>query len=511
AGYKAGKWGQYLRAPDVYFNLMDRCGDRMAPMYEVAEVKFGFKTGVDKFFCVRDVTEDEVRKADSTEAFQKKWAISPDQTKRLRVIRDGEGGLHLVEARYLEPEFHRLTEATRIVVKARDVKKMVINAPVARARLRGTHLGRYVAYAEGKGWHKGSTVASRARTRPWYDLGLLPKGERAQMFWPMAQQYRHVVSWNGDGMPSNHNLFDVWASEGIDARVLWGVLNSTVVALTKHQFGRPAGIEGSLKTEVVDAKMMLVPDPRAAAADVQRRVVEAAEVVAGRRVARMLPEEFELEDRQRLDDAVLELMGIDDAEERQEFRKQIYSALDEMYRATRERELVAQRDRARAARRGRNTPAEMAEDIWEEHYNTLGLVQFPEDFVQRWTDSEFIDLPDGQVEPGIAMMETGRQLRVGTIRVGGTTGIVMDVGSLEKGLFLKALAECGHYGSVRVPNEEECVDANREFERYKSDLAQRFATLAAQRTRDERRQRPIVAALMRKALAWRHEHSPSGD
>jgi type I restriction-modification system DNA methylase subunit len=326
--YRAGKWGQYLRAPDVYFDLLDRCDDRLVPMYEVADVKRGFTSGVDRFFCVRDVTQDELKRTGSAQAFQIKWAIEPGDTEKIRIIRDGEGGLHLVEARYLEPEFHRLTEANRIVVTAQDVKKKVINAPVARAGLRGTRLARYVAYGEGKGWQQGSTVSSRAKTRPWYDLGLLPKSERAQMFWPMSQQYRHLVPWNEDGMPCNHRLFDIWARQGIDGRLLWGVLNSTVVALSKHQFGRLAGIEGNLDTEVIDVKMMLLPDLRTASAAMAKRIVEAAEDLSKRTVARTLRDEFTLEDRQRLDDGVLELLGLENDGERKELRARIYAAMD---------------------------------------------------------------------------------------------------------------------------------------------------------------------------------------
>jgi hypothetical protein len=105
-------------------------------------------------------------------------------------------------------------------------------------------------------------------------------------------------------------------------------------------------------------------------------------------------------------------------------------------------------------------------------------------------------------------METGRQIRVGTIRVCGSTGAVMDVGTLDKARFLQALAECGRYGSVRVPNDHECKRAYQEFHRYKQELEERFRALAGQRTRDPRTQRQITAALTRRALAWRGEGTP---
>jgi hypothetical protein len=69
--------------------------------------------------------------------------------------------------------------------------------------------------------------------------------------------------------------------------------------------------------------------------------------------------------------------------------------------------------------------------------------------------------------------------------------------------FLQVLAECGRYGSVRVPNDDECESAYQEFNQYKKELFQQFEALAGQRTRDQYRQRQIVAALMRKALSWR--------
>jgi hypothetical protein len=57
-----GKWGIYLRAPDIFFKLLDRCGSRLVPLGQIAEIRFGVKSGADDFFFVRDVTEDEIHK-----------------------------------------------------------------------------------------------------------------------------------------------------------------------------------------------------------------------------------------------------------------------------------------------------------------------------------------------------------------------------------------------------------------------------------------------------------------
>ena len=501
--YPGGKWGQQVRGPDSWFELMERARGRMAPLHELALVRFGFKTGADRFFCVRDVTRRHLDDIKDHQAFFNRWGISREDTQRVRIVRDGMNVEHLVEKRYLEPELHSLMEVKRAVVRRGDVQRMVINARVSRARLRGTHFADYVAYAERQDWHTGSTIASRARTRPWYDLGLLPKSERADMFWPMAQQYRHIVPVNKDSLPANHNLFDLWADEGVSPNLVWAALNSTMVALSKHQFGRAAGIEGNLKTEVVDVNMMLVPDVRKASPEASAQAIDACERISQRNAKRFLYEEFALDDRRDLDDAVLQILGFEDADERAALRDRLYRDVTDLQQAIREREIIAQRDRAKASRRGELSSQDIANELWAEHRTELALLQFPEDFVLLSREGEPFDLPQGEVEVGIALIDTGGLLKAGTIRVGGPNGEIMEVGSVSRARYLEALALCRHSGQVRLPADERCDEAVSAFDQYRIELRRRCSELADTRTRDQRRQQAIVNALLRRALQWR--------
>ena len=143
------------------------------------------------------------------------------------------------------------------------------------------------------------------------------------MFWTKSQQYRHVVPLNKDRLPANSNLYDVWALDSTLTELLWAVLNSTVAALFKHQFGRAAGVEGNLKTEVVDVNMLLVPDVRRASPEAAARAVAACERMSRRDARRFLYDEFTLDDRRELDDATLEILGIEGAEERTALRDKL--------------------------------------------------------------------------------------------------------------------------------------------------------------------------------------------
>ena len=325
------------------------------------------------------------------------------------------------------------------------------------------------------------------------------------MFWPMAQQYRHVIPLNVDLLPANHNLFELWAQDQDQRDVLWAVLNSTVTALSKHQFGRAAGIEGNLETEVVDAKMMLVPDIRRADPETAARAVAACRQMTGRDSLRHLYEEFELEDRRELDDATLEMLGIDDPETRSFLRERLYQDITNLQKSTRDREIIAQQDRRRSSRTTTSSPQEIADELWSEHQSALDLLEFPEDFVTRPNEGVLFDLPPGEVQVGTAMMEQDNLLRAGTVRVGGRNGEVLDVGTVSRSMFLEALSACHRSGQVRLPDDNTCEDAVNNFSQYRKELEDKCVQLAQQRTPDQHRQRTVASALLRKALQWRKE------
>ena len=499
--YTGGKWGQYVRGPDSWFELLDRARSHMTPLRELADVSRGFTSGADKFFCVRDVTQRHLDNIPDPQQFLDRWGISRKDTRRIRIVRDGEHAEHLVERRFLEPELHSLMEVKRAAVHKSDVGRMVINASLPRARLRRTHLAEYIAYAECQGWHTRATIASRGRTRPWYDLGLRPREERADMFWSKGQQYRHVIPLNRDKLPVNCALYDIWTRGNNSTESLWAILNSTFVALSKHQFSRSAGVEGNVQTDVISANMMLVPDIRKASPEAAARAVAACEQISQRHAKRYLYEEFTLDDRRDLDDATLEILGVGDAEERAALRDRLYRDFTDLQQAIREREIIAQHDR-RSTGRAASTPQDIADELWSEHESSLDLLQFPEDFVTRSNEGDAFDLPSGEIEVGGALIDIGGLLKVGKIRVGGPDGEIMDVGSVSQGRFLEALSLCHRAGQVRLPADDVCDNAVSRFDLYRQELRDNCSRLAQQRTSDQRRQRAIVNALLRRALQW---------
>ena len=160
-----------------------------------------------------------------------------------------------------EPEVHSLMEVKGFVAREEDCSRLIFLAPSPKKSLQKMAKA-YVAWGEERSVHQRSTCAQRVtKEKDWFDL---TGHRRGIAFWPKAQQYKHVVPLNSADLQANCNLYDLFPLEGVQGKALTAVLNSTLVILAKHQFGRPVGVEGNLKTEIVDVSMMLVPDLRGA-------------------------------------------------------------------------------------------------------------------------------------------------------------------------------------------------------------------------------------------------------
>ena len=254
---------------------------------------------------------------------------------------------------------------------------------------------------------------------------------------------------------------------------------------------------------MVSVNMMLVPDLRQAPPEATARAVAACEKMSQRNSLPHLYEEFEIEDRKELDDAILEMLGIEHPDEREPIRDRLYRDVEDLQKSIRDREVIAQQDRRRSSRTTISSPQDIADELWSEHQTALDLLQFPEDFVPRPNEGDSFDLPSGEVQIGTAMMDQDNLLKAGTVRVGGRNGEVLDVGTVSRSRFLEALSACHRYGLVRLPNDKICEDAVNNFNQYRNELADRCIQLAQRRTPEQQRQRTVANALLRKALQWR--------
>jgi len=193
-------------------------------------------------------------------------------------VQAGDNTLHPIESKYIKPEVHSLMQVDRPVIRANETDRVVLWASEPLAALGHSYAAKYIRWGAKQTFlsKKSEAVPVPQRTSCasrllWYDLTNVTTGS---VFWPMAQKYRHIAPANPDHLVCNHNLFYLRTAElgKNEAIAFSAVLNSTLIALLKHFYGRYAGTEGTLKTEVVDTVLMEIPDPRGVSADLAERL-----------------------------------------------------------------------------------------------------------------------------------------------------------------------------------------------------------------------------------------------
>jgi type I restriction-modification system DNA methylase subunit len=220
--YIGSKWGKYLRAPDVFFKILEKGKDKLVLFKQIAEVKFGIKTGANEFFYL---TEEEI--------------------KRRRIER--EFWMHQDDEGNWTPNYiiKSPRECKSIIVKPEDLKYRVLMIHKEKKELRGTNVLRYIREGETNGYHLRPTCASRQR---WYDLGNRSPA-RININYLINDVARAFTGafWASDDFQEIHTKADIAP-----------FLNSTVFWLIQNLSGRTSFGGGLLKVQTYEFEQLFV-------------------------------------------------------------------------------------------------------------------------------------------------------------------------------------------------------------------------------------------------------------
>jgi len=217
--YVGDKWGgKYLRAPDIFFTILEKGKSKLVKLGDIAEVRFGIKTGVNEFFYLDD---DQIRK----------WKIEPE---------------------FLKPVIKSPRDSKSILVNPRDLKNKLFICNKSKAQLKGTKTLKYIEWGEkqktkdGVYWKDVSSVQGR---KYWYGLG---ERQPREILWPMIHNDRLACFWNKHAVEVDHNLFEITP--------FTPSLFSVITIFFRELYGRANLGEGALKTEGIDINKFMVLD-----------------------------------------------------------------------------------------------------------------------------------------------------------------------------------------------------------------------------------------------------------
>jgi hypothetical protein len=244
--------------------------------------------------------------------------------------------------------------------------------------------------------------------------------------------------------------------------------------------------------------MMLVPDPRYASEAVKARLLAAFAQMKTRQIGPLVdvdgvgPEwsgELAQADRQALDDAALELLGVADPAEREQLRSALYDQITLLYREIRRGERTMQRHRTANTRRTRPTAQTLAREIWAS-LAAPPVWSTPASFVAPGAPSERVTLPQGRARLVQATLFRGAGLQIGET--------FLETGAVERAQYLKAFADLPGIDAADVPHDAAvCAAALAAWQAQRAEQQALFEAEAAARTVNAALQQSIVAELWR--------------
>jgi hypothetical protein len=266
--YFGDKWGgKYLRAPDVYWTILEKGKGKLVRLGDIAEVRFGIKTGVNDFFYL---DEEEVLE----------WRI---------------------EEEFLAPVILRPSEILVPVILPPQIKLKLFQADESRKSLQGTRAEAYIRWGEGQGFHQ--TASCAARGDEWYRLG---KRIPADLLMPIGNKMRLVLGINQGEAQADNNLIEIRLRNKEHTAMLGPSLLCSVGFILRHIEGRSYG--RSIKVQTYEASRLLVLQPDQLERGEERALLRAFNPIAGRPFEWMT-KEIDRPDRQELDRAWLTAVG----------------------------------------------------------------------------------------------------------------------------------------------------------------------------------------------------------
>lgn len=220
--YKGNKWGgKYLRAPDIYWTILEKGKDKLVRLGDIAKVRFGIKTGANEFFYL-------------DEAKARQWGIEPE---------------------FLAPVIKSPRECRSILIDPRTLKSKLFLCHKSKAELQGTKALAYIQWGELQGFQKRPSCAGRPR---WWDLGerRLPTLSFNYLIDTTARTF-----YAPGGCYFSDNFLDVFIASPF-VLPLCASLNSTVFQLMINVVGRSNFGDGLLKIQTYEVSDLFCLDPK---------------------------------------------------------------------------------------------------------------------------------------------------------------------------------------------------------------------------------------------------------
>ncbi|MHA1871073.1 MAG: Eco57I restriction-modification methylase domain-containing protein, partial [Promethearchaeota archaeon] len=268
--YRLCKWGGlFFRAPDIFFRILSKGGDKLVPLGEIAKIKFGIKTGANDFFYFPNKYFDII--LENQKGIKNEDLNYYNYYNYYKLIPKKEGlpSDLRIEAKYLKPLIKSSRDCDHILIDNSFSKYKVLICHKNKSALRELNecVLKYIEWGEGfnltirRGFDKGQklngfhNIKSVQTRKNWFEIKERPISLNIL---PMFENERKFCFYNPHRLYIDASLYYVYPKKDIDQYKLNIVLNSTLFALFKEIMARPPEGMGALQIKIYHYQQMPV-------------------------------------------------------------------------------------------------------------------------------------------------------------------------------------------------------------------------------------------------------------
>jgi len=232
--YEGTKWSNHLKAPDIYWRIVDELNEDLVKLKDVADVKRGTTTGCNEFFYL---SEDKIAE----------WGI---------------------EKRFIVPIMKSSQQSKRTHPILSEFKLSLFYCNSSKQSLQGTNALHYIEWGEEshvvidnndkpkemRKFHERATTKSR---NYWYFIG-----ERTPppLIGPKSMNEMYKCFRNEENVFIGDRLYEVYPVKGFEDEIN-ALMQSTYFSFMLELGARTGLGQGLLDLMVYELENVLIPDP----------------------------------------------------------------------------------------------------------------------------------------------------------------------------------------------------------------------------------------------------------
>lgn len=300
---KLSKWVKYLRAPDVYFEILEKCKDKLVPLKSIDSVRRGITTGINEFFYLKKIEHDH-----------KSHTIK---------CKNSRGWIGEIEDEHLKKVIKSPKESGSIIINPDNLKNYLFVCNKSKEELKAVGHFWALSYIEWgekqrtKDNVKWTDVPSVQGRRYWWSI---EEKKYSQFLWPKAFNDRFVIFRN-DGYLAADRHYEITIKNEKLKEALNYTLNSTIQHLLIEVHGRVNLGDGVLDNMTYEAENCEIIKPEI----IRNKKLD--EKILSRKIESIF-KEVKTKERIVLDKVILENLGLDP----KEYMPKIYDGVTQMVR-----------------------------------------------------------------------------------------------------------------------------------------------------------------------------------